>query len=106
MRRMPKRKPKKSIIVVLNVVAVFLALSAASANRVFASRGSIAMSNSYPDDGGTYEFVDRFLEQTTAINTNTTVSVSIDGGSLVPMTFEGVRKEVVPGDSVARNWYT
>jgi hypothetical protein len=64
------------------------------------------MVNYYPEDGCTYEFVDRFLEQTTAVNTNTTVSVSIDGGPLIPLAFEGVRNEAVPPDSVVRNWYT
>ena len=64
------------------------------------------MANYYPNDGGTYGFVDHFLMQTTAVNTNTSVSVSIDGGPLVPMTYQGIINETVPGDTAARNWYT
>ena len=64
------------------------------------------MANYYPDDGGTYEFVDHFVEQTTAVNTNTTVSVSIDGEPPIPMTYQGIKNEIVSGDTVARDWYT
>ena len=64
------------------------------------------MANYYPNDGGTYGFIDHFLMQTTAVNTNTTVSVSIDGGPLTPMTYQGIINEMVPGDTVVRNWYT
>ena len=64
------------------------------------------MANYYPDDGGTYEFIDHFLDQTTAVNTNTTVSVSIDGGPLIPMAYQGIKNEMVSDDSDARDWYT
>lgn len=64
------------------------------------------MANYYPNDEGTYGFVDHFSMQTTEVNTNTTVSVSIDGGPLVPMAYEGIVNEIVPGDTTARNWYT
>jgi hypothetical protein len=64
------------------------------------------MANYYPNDGETYGVIDHFLMQTTAVNTNTTVSVSIDGGPLTPMTYQGVINETVPGDTAVRNWYT
>jgi hypothetical protein len=97
---------EESMFVLFAVVSIFLVLFAASTNWVFASGGKIAMVNDYPDDGGTYEVIDHFLDQTTAINTNTSVSVSIDGRPLTPMTYQGVRNEIVPGDTVARDWYT
>ncbi len=103
---MPKTNRKKIVIVMLNVVAVFLAFSAASASRVFAGGGTIVIANHYPDDGETYEFIDHFMEQTTAVNVNTTVSVSIDGGPLIPLRFEGVREETAPGDTETRDWFT
>ena len=106
LRKMLKSNLKESMIIVLNVVSIFLTLFAISTNLVFASGGSIAMANYYPDDGGTYGFIDHFLEQTTAVNTNTTVSVSIDGGPLIPMTYQGIRNEMVSGDTVAHDWYT
>jgi hypothetical protein len=104
--KMLKRNLKELLIVVLTVFSVFLIYFALSTSVVFASGGSIAMANYYPDDGGTYGFIDHFLERTTAVNTNTTVSVSIDGGPLIPMTYQGMRNEMVPGDTVARGWYT
>jgi hypothetical protein len=64
------------------------------------------MANYYPNDGGTYVFIDHFLMQTTAVNTNTTVSVSIDEGPLIPMAYQGIINEMVLGDTVVRNWYT
>lgn len=106
LRRMFKGNLKESMIAVLIVVSIFLTLLAISTNLVFASGGSIAMANYYPDDGGTYEFIDHFLDQTTAVNTNTTVSVSIDGGPLIPMAYQGIKKEIVSNDSDARDWYT
>jgi hypothetical protein len=106
LRRMLKGNLKESVIVVVIVVSIFLTLLVISTNLVFASGGSIALANFYPDDGGTYEFIDHFLDQTTAVNTNTTVSVSIDGGPLIPMAYQGVKNEVVSDDSDARDWFT
>lgn len=85
---------------------MFLCFSALSPKLVFASGGSIAIANYYPNDGETYGFIDHFMMQTTEVNTNTTVSVSIDGEPLVPMIFQGIINETVPGDTAARNWYT
>jgi hypothetical protein len=93
-------------IAVLAVVSIFLCFPAISTKPVSASGGSIAMANYYPNEGGTYGFIDNFLMQTTAVNTNTTVSVSIDGGPLTPMTYRGIMNEMVLGDTVVRNWYT
>jgi hypothetical protein len=103
---MLQRKSEESMVVLFTVVSIFLILLAFSTGCVFAGGGSIAMAHYYPDDGGTYAFIDHFLEMTTAVNANTTVSVSIDGGSLIPMTFQGIRSEMVSGDAVVRDWYT
>lgn len=67
---------------------------------------SIAMANYYPNDGETYESIDHFIDQATAVNTNTTVSVSIDGSALIPMTYQGLQNEIALGDTAARDWYT
>jgi hypothetical protein len=103
---MLQRKLKGSLTIMLTVVFVFLVLFTSSIRLFSANGASIAMTNHYPDDGGTYEFVDHFVEQTTAVNTNTTVSVSIDGGAPIPMTYQGIKNEIAPGDTVARDWYT
>lgn len=94
------------MLAVFNVVSILLILLAMSANLVFAGGGSIAMTNYYPDDGGTCGFIDHFLEQTSEVNTNTTVSVSIDGGPQLPMTYQGVKNEMAPGYTAAHDWYT
>ncbi len=92
-------------MLLLTATAIFIALLVTSTS-LSASAASIAMANYYPDDGGTYDFVDHFIEQTTAVNTNTTVSVSIDGEQPIPMTYQGIKTEIVPGDTVARDWHT
>lgn len=99
-------KPKQKSTIILTAVSVFLVLFALSTSLFFASGTSLSMANYYPDDGGTYAFVDHFVEQTTAVNTNTTVSVSIDGEPPIPMTYQGIKNEIVSGDTVARDWYT
>lgn len=96
-------KPKLKIAIIISVLLVLFVLTT---SLFSASAASIAMVNYYPDDGETYDFVDHFIEQTTAVNTNTTVSVSIDGQAAIPMTCQGIKNEVVPGDTVARDWYT
>lgn len=102
---MPKTK-LSPITLLLTATAIFIALLVTSASFFSASAASIAMANHYPDDGETYDFVDHFIEQTTAVNTNTTVSVSIDGEQPIPMTYQGIKNEIVPGDTVVRDWYT
>ena len=104
--KMLKRNLEKPIIAILIVGSILLTLFAVSSKLVSASGGSIAMANSYPQERGTYLVVDHFTYQTTAVNTNTTVSVSVDNGPLIPMAFQGIRNEVVNGDTVASNWYT
>ena len=64
------------------------------------------MVNRYPVDGETYAFVDHFLEQITPVNTNTTISISIDDEPFVPMVYQGIRNEIVVGDTVSRDWHT
>jgi hypothetical protein len=88
------------------VISIFLCFSAASTKPVSASEGSIANANCYPSDGETYGFIDHFSKQITAVNTNTTVSVSIDGGPPIPMIYQGIINETVQGDSAVRSWYT
>ncbi len=98
------RNLKKSMVTVFLAVSVFITLL--SISLVSASEGSIAMANTYPENGGTYFVVDHFIYQVTAVNTNTTVSVSIDNGPLIPMAFQGIINEAVNGDTVTRDWYT
>jgi hypothetical protein len=71
---------------------------------IFASGWSIAMSNTYTQDGGTYGFVDHFSYQITAVNSKTTVSIRIDDEPLIPMQYRGIVNEVGTGDNVARDW--
>jgi hypothetical protein len=101
-----KRNLKKSTFAIFIVIFVFSSSLAVSANLVFADGGSIAKANTCPEDGTTYGVIDHFSYQITAVNTNTTVSVSIDDGPLLPMTYEGIRNETASGDTVARDWYT
>lgn len=103
---MATRNLKKSTTAVATVVSIFLSLLSALPCMVFASGGSIATSNEYPEDGGTYETIDHFSYQITAVNSNTTVSVRIDDEPPVPLQFQGILTEVGPGDNVARAWYT
>ena len=77
-----------------------------SSNLFYANAVSISLVNHYPVDGETYEFIDHFVEQTTAVNTNTTVSISIDNGELIPLIYQGIRNEKVTGDTETRDWYT
>lgn len=103
---MNEKKLKRPIIAIVAVISISLIILAASCGAVSASGGSIAMANIYPQDGVTYSSIENFSYQLTAVNTNTTVSVSIDGGPLVPMIFQGITSEVVNGDTVACDWYT
>ncbi len=103
---MLKRNLKKSTLAVFVVIFVFYSSFVASANLVSADGGSIAMVNTFPENGETYGIIDHFINQITAVNTNTTVSVSIDGGPLIPMAYEGIRSDAVSGDTNARDWYT
>jgi hypothetical protein len=64
------------------------------------------MSSTYPQDGGTYGVVDHFSYQITAVNSNTTISIRIDDGPLIPMLYRGIVSELGTGDNVARDWYT
>jgi hypothetical protein len=95
---------QKLMVTVFIIMSIFLPMFVA--NLVSANGGSIATVNTYPKDGGRYSEVDNFTYQTTAINTNTTVSVCIDNGTLMPMSFKGIINEAANGDAVARNWYT
>ncbi len=103
---MLEKNLKKPVTAIIVVVSILLTLFTASSNFVYASGGSIALANAYPREGCTYLAIDYFTYQLSAVNTNTTVLVSIDGGPLISMTFQGIRDEVVNGDTVARDWYT
>lgn len=106
MTRMPTKHLQYSTVAMLTFGFILLGFFAQLIHPVFASGGSIEMANYYPEDGATYTAIDHFLEQTTAINTNTSVSVSIEGAPPIPMTYQGIRNEIVPGDTEARNWHT
>ena len=71
-----------------------------------ASGGSISQANTYPQQGGSYLAVDHFTYQLSAVNVNTTVSVSIDGGPLIPMAFGGINNETCNSDTAPQGWYT
>ena len=87
------------------VIVISLTLLTTLTNLVSASGGSIASLYVYPSDGETYESVNQIVYQLTAVNTNTTVSVSIDGKPPILMNYQGETNEVVKGDTVARDWY-
>ena len=95
----------KRIIIILTAVVIF-SVSLAFFTSVFVRGTSIAMANYYPDNGETYASVDHFVDQATAVNTNTTVSVSINGETPIPMAYHGLIHEQVSGDTEARDWYT
>jgi hypothetical protein len=100
--RMIKLKLKQIIFVSF----IFLALCAFSISTVNASGGSIVMLKTYPENNGVYDSVDHFLYQVTGINTNTTISVSIDGGPQIPMLYQGTKNGTSSDDTLVSEWYT
>ena len=103
---MKKNVIRKSLIAIVFLSTFLICSFVISKNTVSASEGSITMTNCYPNDGKTYQVIDHFTEQILSVNTNTTVSVRIDGGTPIPMIYKGLINEVVEEDSVARDWYT
>ncbi len=101
---MLKTNLKKPIIATFIVFFIFT--TALSANLVFADGGSIAAMRTYPADGATCAAVDHFTYQVTGVNTNTTVSASVDNGAPLPMVFQGVENQVANGDGGVCDWYT
>jgi hypothetical protein len=101
---MLKENNKNFMVAIL--VFLLLSLLSMSAVRVFASGGTIAAVNFYPVDGETYEFIDHFIYQTTAVNTNTTVSISLDDEPPIPLVCEGLRNEQILDDAATQAWYT
>jgi hypothetical protein len=97
---------RKSSLVIVFLAILCTCFFAISKNTVSASLGSITVANYYPSDGETYQVIDHFTEQISSVNTNTTVSVSIDGGTPIPMVYKGLINEVSTGDSVAQDWHT
>lgn len=91
---------KKPIFSFLVAAAILLTILVASSSLASAGGGSISQAKTYPQDGCTYLAIDNFAYQLSAVNPNTTVSISIDGESAVPMVFEGITNEA-SGD-----WYT
>ena len=87
------------------VIAISLTFFTALTSSVSASGGSITSLYVYPSNGETYGSVNLIVYQLTAVNTNTTVSVSIDGKPLILMNYQGQVNEVVNGDAVSRDWY-
>jgi hypothetical protein len=102
-----QKKFVKTLVPKFGLIFVFLALlSLTAGNVVHAETGSIAKANSYPIDGSTYDTVNSLIYQTTGVNPNTTVSVSIDGCKPITMSYQGVRNETAQNDTVSRNWFT
>ena len=79
--RIEKRIFRKSVTVFVLSIIVVVFFLAISINTVFASTGRIGTTHCYPGNGETYQLIDHFTVQFSAVNTNTTVSVSIDGGA-------------------------
>lgn len=75
-------------------------------NLALTQGSSIVASNYYPEDGKIYDFVDHFTWQVSAVNTNTTVSVSIDGKSPITMTYSGLRNKIMADDTLENDWFT
>jgi hypothetical protein len=99
------KKLKKPVTAFLVALSILLTVFAVSSNLASASDGSISQANTYPQEDSTYLAVDHFTYQLSAIDTNTTVSVSIDNEPPAPMVFEGIQNIVANDDAVA-NWYT
>jgi hypothetical protein len=103
--KMYKNTLRKPAIIILTL-SILLFSFALMTNKVLATGGSITLTNSYPNNQETYTSIDHFITQTTAVNTNTTVSISIDKQPPITMIYQGIRNEIVPGDSENRSWYT
>jgi hypothetical protein len=102
---MRKRVFHLSKLTSLFAIMILAFLGAFSINMVWASEGSIAVSRGYPNNGETYQVVDHFSEQFSAVNTNTTLSVSIDGNTPIQMIYKGLVRENVSNASLALDWY-
>jgi hypothetical protein len=103
---MNKQKPRILFAATFTSFCILLTLLLVVPSSANASQGSVAIVCMYPEDGGTYEFVDRFTYQITGVNTNTTVSISIDDGQLVPMIYEGMRNGTAQVQAARGWWYT
>ena len=103
---MQDKKLEKPVIAASLIFFILTVVIAVSLNTVSASGGSIAMTNTYPQEGEAYQVVNHFTYQLTAVNANTTVSVSIDGGPPRPKVLQGISKEVSNGKSTSSDWYT
>ena len=103
---MLQKKLKPPVTAFLVALAILLIAFVASTNLASASGGSISQANTYPQQGGSYLAVDHFTYQLSAVNVNTTVSVSIDGGPLIPMAFGGINNETCNSDTAPQGWYT
>jgi hypothetical protein len=102
---MCRKNVVKSAILLAILIIVFT-FPSFSPNMAKASGGSISMVNYYPDNGEIYGIVDHFMEQTTTENTNTTISVEIDGDSLISLAYQGVRIEKLSSDVISKEWHT
>ena len=100
-------KSKRFALIITQACTIIISLSllATCCNFASASDGSIANLYVFPSDGGTYESVNQVVYQLTAVNTNTTVSVSIDGRPPTPMNYTGEVKEIVNGEDSSQDWY-
>ena len=103
---MPDNTLRRIRATVTFIVVATLVITSFLIPSVFAVAGSIARVNCYPQDQGTHVSVNYFLYQTSAVNTNTTVSVSVDGKPSIPMAYQGMKSEISSGDITESEWYT
>jgi hypothetical protein len=103
---MSKKNVKKSVMFLSITISTLIICFAASINIVSANSGSISQANYFPTNGQTYAFVDNFVYQLSAVNTNTTVSVSIDGGPRISMKFQEIISENSSEETAVHDWYT
>lgn len=95
----------KRFIAMMILSCILLSLFISSSNLVHGSEGSIAKSYTYPEDGGAYFAVNHFVYQLTEVNVNTTISLRIDDGPLIPMIYQG-EKNGTSINTTDCQWYT
>jgi hypothetical protein len=93
--------------IVLSLLALlFLTLTLVSLGFARADSGEIVLMKTFPEKDGTYEVVDHFLYQITGVNTNATLSVSIDGEPAISMIYQPIEYETLKNGTAPQTWYT
>ena len=96
-------KNQTKLKLILSIISILIL---SSINTGSADGGSIANVKYYPEDGGFYDSVDCFVEQVTAINSNTTVWVSIDNQLLIQLSYQGLINEYKEEENATVEWHT